>query len=200
MKISIIGYKNHSLRLKTILNDLGYNNICNFNYHTDKISIIEDSDVFFIATPNDTHVDWIKKLGNYNKYIFCEKPPATNENDLDEIQDYRGKLFFNFNYRFSYLSKIINNYNNNGELGSPIYINCLSTHGLAFKDSFKDSFKTALSGLRRSFCVVFLPCGQTQRIIMCLRYKVDSHLIPPAIQQGLKYRSRTTVADHLPFE
>ena len=141
MKFSIIGYKNHSLRLKNILNDFGYNNIINFNYHTDKISIIEDSDVFFIATPNDTHVDWIKKLGNYNKYIFCEKPPATNENDLDEIQDYRGKLFFNFNYRFSYLSKIINNYNNNGELGSPIYINCLSTHGLAFKDSFKDNWR-----------------------------------------------------------
>jgi len=141
MKLSIIGYKNHSLRLKNILNDLGYNNIFNFNYHTDEINKIKDSDVFFIATPNDTHVGWIKKLERYNKYIFCEKPPATNENDFNEIQDYRGKLYFNFNYRFSYLSKIVNKYNNNGTLGSPIYINCLATHGLAFNDAFKDNWR-----------------------------------------------------------
>jgi len=141
MKISIIGYKNHSLRLKTILNDLDYNNICNFNYHTDTINKIEDSDVFFIATPNDTHVDWIKKLEIYNKYIFCEKPPATNEKELSEIEDYKEKIYFNFNYRFSSFSKIIKKYNINNKLGSPVYINCVSTHGLAFKDSFKDNWR-----------------------------------------------------------
>ena len=116
-------------------------NIFNFNYHTDKERSLSDSDVFFIATPNHTHIDWINKLEHYNKYIFCEKPPATNIEDLNQLKDYRNNLYFNFNYRFSYLAKIINNYNNNGELGSPIYMNCLSTHGLAFKENFKDNWR-----------------------------------------------------------
>jgi len=141
MKISIIGYKNHSLRLRKILNDLGYDDIFNFNYHKDSSNTLEDSDVFIISTPSDTHVDWIKKLEDYNKYIFCEKPPATNVKDLNEIKDYKEKLYFNFNYRFSYLVKIINNYKKSNKLGSPIYISCLSTHGLAFKESFKDNWR-----------------------------------------------------------
>ena len=42
MKITIIGYKNHALRLKSILNKLEYDNVVNYNYHTDTL---EDSDV-----------------------------------------------------------------------------------------------------------------------------------------------------------
>ena len=141
MKFTIIGYKNYSLKIKSILKQLGYDNIFNFNYHNDDINIIEDSDVFFIASPNETHVFWIKKLEKFNKYIFCEKPPATNQNDLKHIQNYRDKLYFNFNYRYSYLANIINKFKINGDIGDPIYINCSSTHGLAFKRSFKENWR-----------------------------------------------------------
>ena len=141
MKIAIIGYKNHALRLKSLLKDLGYNKIINFNYHTDKESSISDSDIFFIATPNHTHIDWINKLEGYNKYIFCEKPPAVNKKELNKIKEYKENIYFNFNYRFSYLVKVIEEYNQTKELGRPIYINCLSTHGIAFKDSFKNNWR-----------------------------------------------------------
>ena len=74
MKITIIGYKNHALRLKSILNKLGYDNVVNYNYHTDRYQeqILEDSDVYFISSPNETHVEWIDKLKEQDKYIFCE--------------------------------------------------------------------------------------------------------------------------------
>ena len=55
MKITIIGYKNHSLRLKGVLNELGYNNVVNYNHHTDSL---EESDVYFISSPNETHIEW----------------------------------------------------------------------------------------------------------------------------------------------
>ena len=104
MKITIIGYKNHALRLKSILNKLGYDNVVNYNYHTDTL---EDSDVYFISSPNQTHVEWIDKLKEYDKYIFCEKPPATNLEDIGRLEVLLNKkLYFNFNYRSSELAKL----------------------------------------------------------------------------------------------
>ena len=103
MKITIIGYKNHALRLKSILNKLGYDNVVNYNYHTDRYQeqILEDSDVYFISSPNETHVEWIDKLKEQDKYIFCEKPPATNLEDI-------GKLELLLNNFFSWVLILVN--------------------------------------------------------------------------------------------
>jgi len=141
MKISIIGYRNHAIRLKELLEKMGHDETFNYNHHVNSESDIQDSDVFFISSPSETHMDWIEKLSKYNKYIFCEKPPVTNLEDLEKIKDYRDKLYFNFNYRFSYLGHLLENYNKNNELGSPIYVNCISTHGIAFKDSFQKNWR-----------------------------------------------------------
>ena len=139
MKITIIGYKNHALRLKSILNKLGYDNVVNYNYHTDTL---EDSDVYFISSPNETHVEWIDKLKEYDKYIFCEKPPATNLEDIGRLELLLNKkLYFNFNYRFSSLVKLAKHYIETKELGKLLNINCVSTHGLAFKESFQDNWR-----------------------------------------------------------
>lgn len=139
MKITIIGYKNHALRLKSILNKLGYDNVVNYNYHTDSL---EDSDVYFISSPNETHVEWIGKLKEQDKYIFCEKPPATNLEDIGRLELLLNKkLYFNFNYRFSSLVKSAKHYIETKELGKLLNINCVSTHGLAFKESFQDNWR-----------------------------------------------------------
>ena len=139
MKISIIGYKNHALRLKDVLNKLRYDNVVNYNYHTDSL---EDSDVYFISSPNETHMEWIDKLIPHDKYIFCEKPPSTNLEDIDKLEElYNKKLYFNFNYRFSSLVKFAKHYIETKELGKLLNINCVSTHGLAFKESFQDNWR-----------------------------------------------------------
>ena len=139
MKISIIGYKNHALRLKSILNKLGYDNVVNYNYHTDSL---EDSDVYFISSPNETHMEWIDKLKEQDKYIFCEKPPATNLEDIGRLEVLLNKkLYFNFNYRCSTLVDTAKHYMETKELGKLLYIDCISTHGLAFKESFQDNWR-----------------------------------------------------------
>ena len=139
MKITIIGYKNHALRLKSILNKLGYDNVVNYNHHTDSL---EDSDVYFISSPNETHMEWIDKLKEQDKYIFCEKPPVTNLEDLGRLELLLNmKLYFNFNYRFSSLGRLAKHYIDTKELGKLLNINCVSTHGLAFKESFQDNWR-----------------------------------------------------------
>ena len=141
MKISIIGYKNHALRLKSILNKLGYDNVVNYDHHT-HWHHRDDSDVYFISSPNQTHVEWIDKLKEYDKYIFCEKPPATNLEDIGRLELLLNKkLYFNFNYRFSSLVKFAKHYIETKELGKLLNINCVSTHGLAFKESFQDNWR-----------------------------------------------------------
>ena len=141
MKITVIGYKNHALRLKSCLNKQGIQNVVNFNYHKDNFTDISDSDAFFIASPASNHFEWINKLTPLGKYIFCEKPPVIDKKDLDTLVEYRPKLFFNFNYRFSYLVKLIKKYHNSKELGEIINVHCVSSHGLAFKSSFENDWR-----------------------------------------------------------
>ncbi|ANS05285.1 hypothetical protein [uncultured Mediterranean phage] len=141
VKIAIIGYKNHAIRLKETLNKLGYNNVFTYNHKKDELDSLNDSDIFFISSPNDTHYYWIKLLQKYNKYIFCEKPPVTTLDDLKEITSYNEKLYFNFNHRFTGLSKLAEKYLNSEELGKLLYINCIITNGIAFKESFKNDWR-----------------------------------------------------------
>ena len=141
MKITIIGYKNHALRIKNILNKLGYNNVVNYNHHT-PWDHRDDSDAYFISSPNESHGEWIDKLKEKDKYIFCEKPPATNLEDLDRLEVLLNKkLYFNFNYRCSILVDSAKNFIKTKEMGKLLYINCISTHGLAHKDSFQDNWR-----------------------------------------------------------
>ena len=142
MRVCIIGYKNHSKRLELILQSLGYIDIFLFNYNVDNWeTTINDYDIFFISSPNNTHVDWIHKINKLGKYIFCEKPPATSLIDLETISLYNPKLYFNFNYRFTKLANIIKEFIDNKEIGEPVYINCISCTGLSFKESFKDNWR-----------------------------------------------------------
>ena len=61
MKVSIIGYKNHAKRLESILNDMGIIPYM-WNHHTDNFTNLIGSDAILISSPNDTHVEYIKKM------------------------------------------------------------------------------------------------------------------------------------------
>ena len=142
MKISIIGYKNHASRLESLLKDIGIRPHM-WNHHTDNFTDLIGSTAIIIASPNDTHVEYIKKILEAcpESYIFCEKPPAVNLGELDYLDgldsDTKGKIFFNFNRRFSYMSKLVKE----RDLGNPVHFNFVSSHALAFKDTFKDNWR-----------------------------------------------------------
>ena len=146
MKVTIIGYKNHSIRLHKILESMGVDSYM-WNHHKDNFSKVIGSDCVLISSPSNTHVEYIKRIlrESPKSYIFCEKPPTTDVKDLEYLKNLgnmgdlfvKQKIFFNYNYRFSDMSEIIGKYN----LGKPIHFNFVSSHGLALKDSYKDNWR-----------------------------------------------------------
>ena len=154
-KIGVIGYSNHAARLRILLED---RKDCQINYifhptkfiddnrSTNELSDLYNSDAIIIASPNRTHYEYIKKLvSNYDGYIFCEKPPVTSLNDLNELERLprkdKSRIFFNFNFRFSELSNYLKKQLKTKQLGKVTYINIISTQGLAFKKEYLDSWR-----------------------------------------------------------
>ena len=155
-KIGIIGFGNHASRIISILKKFKNIEIYKIfhptkivlqNIGTNKFDDLYDCDCILILSPDDTHFEYISKLSkNYNGYIFCEKPVVTKLDELKKLEnineDKKKKIFFNFNFRFSKLSEIIKNEINKKKIGEISYINILSTHGLAFKKEYLDSWRS----------------------------------------------------------
>jgi predicted dehydrogenase len=155
LKIGIIGYKNHAARLIDILEnrtdcniDFIYHPKKSFNdkRHTNDLDDLYNCDAVFISSPNITHFDYIETLQqNFNGYIFCEKPPTTNLNELEKLEKLpeilKNKLFFNFNFRFSEINQTFKNYFISETIGKIIHISIISSHGLAFKKEYLESWR-----------------------------------------------------------
>lgn len=146
MKIGIIGNGVHSKRIQKILNQKklnffiykpkkpNYFNKINFDQ-------LKECNVIFILSPNDTHFEYIKKLYK-GRYIFCEKPPVTTKNELKKLKRIKSKkIYFNFNFRFFKISHILKD-RNRYNLGKLVYGNLVSSHGLAQKKSYKNSWRS----------------------------------------------------------
>lgn len=115
-----------------------------FKNLTTSIHDIKKCNVIFICSPNNTHFFYIKKFSfKKNTYLFCEKPPVNNLQDLKVLSKLNYKnLFFNFNYRFSLFSKIllkVKKYN----LGNLISGSVVATHGLATKKKYFKSWRAS---------------------------------------------------------
>jgi len=154
-KIGFIGYKNQALRIREILEKIENCSIEKI-FHptklidspqsTTKISDLYNCDSIFILSPNQTHFEYIDNLmKNFDGYIFCEKPPVTNENELTELvklpQNDKERLFFNFNFRFSKISEILKTELETGKIGKINFLSFVSTHGLAFKEEYLNSWR-----------------------------------------------------------
>jgi predicted dehydrogenase len=156
IKLGIIGYRNHASRLISLCAQIESCKI-EFIYHptksiedqrfTNNFSDLLNCDAIIIATPNHTHFEYIKKLlEDFNGYIFCEKPPVASLNEIETLMKLptktKEKVFFNFNYRFSRLGEIIENYSSSQQIGNIIHINFVMNHGLAFKEQYLKSWRS----------------------------------------------------------
>jgi len=169
IKISVIGYKNHALKVANILCEFPTVEIVNI-YHPNSEKIqslasssqikktytsnwkdLTNSHAFFICSPSGTHVNYISKiLDDFNKnkicpYIYCEKPPAISRIELDWLQGKLSKLsktlYFGFNYRFSNIQKQLNKIISSGHLGIPVYANFAISYGIAFKNEMRGNWR-----------------------------------------------------------
>lgn len=160
--IGIIGYRNHAQRLISLMDN---NSKCNLKYifHPNKkiddnrgindFSLLLRCHVIVIASPNKTHYHYLKKLESFSGYIFCEKPPVVNLDELSKIKKIlkfnNKKLFFNFNFRFSELNNIFKKYINSKEIGDIIYIEIIASQGLSFKQNYAKSWRA--DGINNKF-------------------------------------------------
>ena len=156
IQVGIIGYRNHAKRIISLLNvkeDVKIKYIFHpvksseKSINTNNISDLFKCDAIFIISPNHTHFEYIKKfIHNFNGYIFCEKIPVVSIEELEWLKKIpeakKSKIFFNFNYRFRGVSELIKKYLNSEQIGRVIHINIISTHGLAFKQSYIDSWRS----------------------------------------------------------
>ena len=151
MKVAIIGYKNHAGRILNIIkNDLLLNDVIVFHpnkkndiINTNNFNDVLNTNCVFIASPNSTHFYYIEKLldKNYQGKIFCEKPPVTNISDLNKLNskdDLCNQLYFNFNFRKTSLFNMLKDC----KIGKILSVNLNLTHGLAFKKSYSDSWRS----------------------------------------------------------
>ena len=146
-KIGILGNGKHSKRIQNILKKKSYNFYVykgrrpRYKNSNSFLKLLE-CDAIFILTPNNTHLEYIKKFSNKNKYIFCEKPPVSSLKDFKQLMKIKNKkIYYNFNFRFSNLSKIFPIIKKN-TLGSFLYGSIIVGHGLAFKKEYIKNWRS----------------------------------------------------------
>ena len=148
LDLGIIGYKNHAKRITDILKKK-YN--LKYTYHPTKtINVkgftnnIEDllrTDCIFVLCPSKNHFFYLNYLNKkkYDGYIFCEKIPVTKINELKKISKFKNnKTFFNFNLRYSILSKFLKK---NKLLGNLLSINIFDLKPIIEKKEIKKNWR-----------------------------------------------------------
>ena len=147
LRICFIGNGSHADRIKKIISDLGSNFTLiehDRSVDLDQQPDVLNSDIIFITSPNNTHIDYIKPLSQiYEGYVYCEKPPINKFEDL-EIFDLinPSKFFFGFNYRFSEIHQFILQTKENYNIGELVNINVHMSYPFSVKEQYKFSWKS----------------------------------------------------------
>lgn len=156
ISVGFVGYRNHAARLRTIVES---NILATVGamFHpsaptkdtalTSEFSNLLSHDAIVIASPNDTHYEYLERLSNigYSGYIFCEKPVVSKLSDLNKIRGLKldtDKIYFNFNYRFSRVKELIDTSIADHNLGKPIHLYVVSSQGLAFTSRYINSWRS----------------------------------------------------------
>ena len=145
--IGIIGNGKHSKRIQKLLENkhkLFIYKPDTPNYYDKKqFETLKKCKIIFIISKNSSHFNYIKILKK-QKFIFCEKPPVINNSDLNKLKKFNlNQIYFNFNFRFFLISKLIKKYEK--KLGKLIYGNIILSHGLVKKRGFFRSWRSKKS-------------------------------------------------------
>ena len=155
IKVCFIGLNNHSEVIRNIALKSGLISEWFIYLHrknnkkerktTNNIKDILDSDAIFILSPDHLHISFLKYIqkSNYKGHVFCEKPPVINKNNINFLKklDYK-KFFFNFNERFGRIFFNLQKIKKEKIIGDMLNVYTESGHGLAFKNEFKNSWRS----------------------------------------------------------
>ena len=148
-RIALIGDGSQSQRIKDSLRSHELEPDCIYkpslrkgdNSITDDFENVRECGIIFICSPNHTHFDYLESLIG-DRYIFCEKPPVQTQNQIDSLRELdNGKIHYNFNLRYSELSKFLIKSREYG-FGELISASITSSHGLATKQDYNKSWRS----------------------------------------------------------
>jgi len=121
-------------------------------------SNVLQSDFIVIACPDPYHLDWIMLLSklNYRGYVFCEKSPVTNLNQLEKISRIENlKIYYNFPLLKTPLSRLLSS--KRKKIGN---IDIKWVHNLASKQKYRNSWRSNVNinpfGVGTSLAVHFI--------------------------------------------
>jgi predicted dehydrogenase len=151
LNVGVIGYRNHAERLIEIIDQSNLGVVKTVfhpserpdkPYITNNFDELLKQDAVVIASPNATHYEYLVRLANdFEGYVLCEKPPVSSIEQLEALTLDPGRFLFNFNYRYSRLTRIISESIEDGRLGVPVHMNAIMCQGLAFKEGYADSWR-----------------------------------------------------------
>jgi len=149
MRVAVIGYRNHAKKIINLLNkNPKISEIIVYNYklkddyfdkkitYSNNINLCKKAVAVFVACPSKKHYYFTKTFLEKKKYVFCEKPPFSSNEQIRSIYNYKKKfkkLYFNFNYEFTDFFSQIRKEIKDKKNGKLISIDFSSSHGLAFK-------------------------------------------------------------------
>lgn len=147
MKAGFIGYRNFARKLRLLFEHSGHIKDFLF-FHPEKtieglpcstrLEDLFDCDFIVISSPDWTHGQYLRQLLNYSGYIFCEKIPVITRDDLSFLRTHHNPLlYFNFNYRKSYLYVLLQEFKD-----KILYISLKMGHGLALKEEYKNNWRS----------------------------------------------------------
>ncbi|HOX54330.1 MAG TPA: Gfo/Idh/MocA family oxidoreductase [Candidatus Omnitrophota bacterium] len=150
MKAGFIGYRHFAAKLYDLFKETGFVKQYIF-YHptktlegldfTNDLNVLFDCDFIVVASPDTTHVEYLRELKGYKGYIFCEKIPAVDREGLKFLKSYRNpRLYYNFNYRKSELCQLLE------QLSEEIlHIDYKCGFGLALRPEYKLNWRSKAS-------------------------------------------------------
>jgi predicted dehydrogenase len=164
MRIGIVGVSNHAARLRKLVSGFSdVDSVYAFHPVASRIRDLESKglepkvqfgsdltslltvDRLIIASPPDTHKNYLELALKNRVMTLCEKPPVVSIQDLDWLmrlpEEDRGLLQFNFNHRSSAFVRSVREAQDSGRYGKLISLDFWSCHGLSFESGFAESWR-----------------------------------------------------------
>jgi predicted dehydrogenase len=159
--IGIIGIKGHAKKMTEIVES---DSVEIIHYHPEDrhdevqklfgtaaifTSVIDDlsaCDEILILSPNATHFKYLQKLLNQTGFtgkVWLEKPPVASSDEAMQLlsfpDSFKSRVYINFNYRYSRTANLLLELTS--KYGKPLSLYISHSHGLAFKNEFKKSWR-----------------------------------------------------------
>lgn len=154
MKIGIVGYRRHARKHIDLIKKNYKNNQLVIFHPTFKSREVSNNfsdlmkcDCLIISSPTSTHLEYIKKLSEYNYKmpIYLEKPGFNSIKESYELEKLQSKFSLNitFGYHFPYESKIkkIKEIISSQDIGKIISIDLLLAKGISYSNWFQDDWR-----------------------------------------------------------